>query len=124
MQTIVAALRAVLAVHLLGLIIVCAACSSGRPDTAAAASGVGVPAATQPGDMKSGSEWPSYNGGYNATRFSSLSQINTSNVASLSEVARFKLPETTAFQSGPAADRRHHVRHNGDQYLRLRSANR
>lgn len=101
MQTIVAALRAVLAVHLLGLIIVCAACSSGRPDTAAAASGVGVPAATQPGDMKSGSEWPSYNGGYNATRFSSLSQINTSNVASLSEVARFKLPESTAFQSGP-----------------------
>ena len=41
------------------------------------------------------------NGGYNATRFSSLSQINTSNVASLSEVARFKLPESTAFQSGP-----------------------
>ena len=52
--------------------------------------------------MRSGSEWPSYNGGYNATRFSSLSQINTGNVASLAEVARFKLPETTAFQSGPA----------------------
>ena len=51
--------------------------------------------------MRSGSEWPSYNGGYNATRFSSLSQINTGNVASLAEVARFKLSETTAFQSGP-----------------------
>ena len=101
MSTIVAKLRAVLAVHLVGLIIVCAACSSGRSDTAAAASGAGEPAATQPGDMKSGSEWPSYNGGYNATRFSALSQINTSNVASLSEVARFKLPESTAFQSGP-----------------------
>jgi glucose dehydrogenase len=51
--------------------------------------------------MSSGSEWPSYNGGYDATRFSSLTQISTSNVASLAEVARFKLPETTAFQSGP-----------------------
>jgi alcohol dehydrogenase (cytochrome c) len=51
--------------------------------------------------MGSGAEWPSYNGGYNATRFSSLTQISTNNVASLSEVARFKLPETTAFQSGP-----------------------
>ena len=55
----------------------------------------------QPGGMSSGSEWPSYNGGYDATRFSSLTQISTSNVASLAEVARFKLPETTAFQSGP-----------------------
>jgi len=51
--------------------------------------------------MSSRSEWPSYNGGYNATRFSSLSQISTGNVASLAEVARFKLPETMAFQSGP-----------------------
>jgi hypothetical protein len=72
MQTIVAALRAILGLHLLGLIIVCTACSSGRADTVGASSGAAVPAATQPGDMKSGSEWPSYNGGYNATRFSSL----------------------------------------------------
>ena len=43
--------------------------------------------------MRSGSEWPSFNGGYNATRFSSLSQINADNVTSLAEVARFKLPE-------------------------------
>jgi hypothetical protein len=39
--------------------------------------------------------------GYDATRYSSLSQINTNNVAFLAEVARFKLPETTSFQSGP-----------------------
>jgi glucose dehydrogenase len=51
--------------------------------------------------MKSGSEWPAYNGGYDATRFSSLTRINTGNVASLAEVARFHIPETTAFQSGP-----------------------
>ena len=101
MQTIVAAFRGTLGLHLLGLIVVCNACSSGSTNTAAAASGAATPAAAQPGDMKSGSEWPSYNGGYNATRFSSLSQINTGNVGSLTEVARFKLPETTAFQSGP-----------------------
>ena len=101
MQTIVAAFRGTLGLHLLGLIVVCNACSSGSTNTAAAASGGATPAVAQPGDMKSGSEWPSYNGGYNATRFSSLSQINTGNVGSLTEVARFKLPETTAFQSGP-----------------------
>jgi hypothetical protein len=39
-----------------------------------------------PGGRRSGSEWPSYNGGYDATRYSSLSQINTGNVASLTEV--------------------------------------
>ena len=102
MQTIGAAFRGALGSHLLGLIVICTACSSGSADTAAAASGAGAPAATQPGDMKSGSEWPSYNGGYNATRFSSLSQINTGNVASLTEVARFKLPETD-WRSSPAA---------------------
>ena len=53
------------------------------------------------GRYESGSEWPSYNGGYNATRFSSLSEINTENVASITEVARFNLPEITSFQSGP-----------------------
>src|SRR3954468_8594786 len=47
------------------------------------------------------SEWPGYNGGYDATRFSPLTQINKENVASLQEVARFKIPETMSFQSGP-----------------------
>src|SRR5436190_2133767 len=39
--------------------------------------------------------------GYDATRFSPLDQINTKNVAQLKEVARFKIPETLSFQSGP-----------------------
>jgi len=46
-------------------------------------------------------DWRSYNGGYDATRFSPLNQINTRNVASLREVARFKLPETMSFQCNP-----------------------
>jgi len=46
-------------------------------------------------------EWLGYNGGYDATRFSPLNQINTKNVAQLKEVARFKIPETLSFQCGP-----------------------
>jgi alcohol dehydrogenase (cytochrome c) len=85
----------------LGLMLACGACSSEKANQAATASSPAPSAAAQPGSMRSGSEWPSYNGGYDATRYSSLSQINTGNVSSLAEVARFKLPETTAFQSGP-----------------------
>src|SRR5437762_12074594 len=46
-------------------------------------------------------EWRGYNGGYDATRFSPLTQINTKNVASLREVGRLKIPETLSFQCGP-----------------------
>jgi alcohol dehydrogenase (cytochrome c) len=46
-------------------------------------------------------QWPGYNGDYDATRFSPLKQIDTSNVASLQEVARFNIPETLSFQSNP-----------------------
>ena len=84
-----------------GLILACSACSPENANQVATGSSLAPSAATQPGGMRSGSEWPSYNGGYDATRYSSLSQINTGNVASLAEVARFTLPETTAFQSGP-----------------------
>ena len=45
--------------------------------------------------------WLGFNGGYDAVRFSPLTQINTANVASLQEVARFKIPETMSFQSNP-----------------------
>lgn len=47
------------------------------------------------------SGWPMYNGSYSGDRFSSLRQINTGNVANLVEVARYQLPETTSFQTGP-----------------------
>ena len=46
-------------------------------------------------------QWGGYNGGYDATRFSPLTQINTGNVANLQEVARFRIPETMSFQSEP-----------------------
>jgi alcohol dehydrogenase (cytochrome c) len=45
--------------------------------------------------------WAMYNGGYDATRYSPLAQINTKNVGSLREVARFKIPETLSFQCNP-----------------------
>ena len=82
-------------------LIVASSCSSQNATQNATASRPAPSTATQPGGMRSGSEWPSYNGGYDATRYSSLSQINRGNVGSLAEVARFKLPETTPFQSGP-----------------------
>jgi PQQ-dependent dehydrogenase (methanol/ethanol family) len=45
--------------------------------------------------------WPMFNGGYSAERFSPLKQIDTTNVASQQEVARFNIPETLSFQSNP-----------------------
>ena len=101
MDTVIASFRRGFGLLLFGLIVVCNACSSQNADKVPTSSSQAALTTAQPGGMRSGSEWPSYNGGYNATRFSSLSQINTGNVASLAEVARFKLPETTAFQSGP-----------------------
>ena len=44
---------------------------------------------------------PGYNGGYDATRFSPRTHIDTQNVASLMEVGRFKIPETLSFQADP-----------------------
>jgi alcohol dehydrogenase (cytochrome c) len=67
---------------------------------------VGGATNAQTADRASSSEaaapkWLTYNGGYDATRFSPLTQIDKSNVASLHEVARFKIPETLSFQCGP-----------------------
>src|SRR4051812_12138673 len=55
----------------------------------------------QADSRKPNTEWQGYNGGYDATRFSPLTQIDTKNVASLQEVARFRIPETLSFQSEP-----------------------
>ena len=107
-----------------GLVLVTSACSSRNAGTRARTSDVAERAADQPGGMHSSSEWPAYNGGYNATRFSPVTQINTGNVASLTEVARFKLPETTAFQVRPGADRWHDVRYDRHEYLRDRRSDR
>lgn len=84
-----------------GLVLITSASWSRNASTDARSSQAADPAPGQPGGMVSSSEWPAYNGGYNATRFSPVTQINTGNVTSLTEVARFKLPETMAFESGP-----------------------
>jgi alcohol dehydrogenase (cytochrome c) len=52
-------------------------------------------------DASADTQWLGYNGGADATRYSTLSQIDTSNVGNLREVARFKIPETLSFQCGP-----------------------
>ncbi len=57
-----------------------------------------MPPGSPEGPPQSDTGWH-FNGGYDATRFSSLTQINTGNVATLREVARFKIPETMSFQS-------------------------
>lgn len=48
--------------------------------------------------QRAGSGWQ-FNGGYDATRFSPLTQIRAGNVASLQEVGRLRIPETLSFQS-------------------------
>src|SRR2546430_15714645 len=52
-------------------------------------------------DVRQEVQWVAFNGGYDATRFSTLTQIDTKNVATLREVARFKLPQTMSFQCDP-----------------------
>jgi hypothetical protein len=52
-------------------------------------------------DPAADTQWPGFNGGYDATRFSPLTQVDTTNVDTLREVARFRLLETLSFQSEP-----------------------
>ncbi|WP_237684412.1 PQQ-binding-like beta-propeller repeat protein [Pseudaminobacter soli (ex Zhang et al. 2022)] len=62
---------------------------------------VGVPTVGQADNQQPNTDWRGYNGGYDATRFSPLTQIDTKNVAILQELARFQIPETMSFQSEP-----------------------
>jgi glucose dehydrogenase len=47
------------------------------------------------------SDWPGYNRTLAGDRFSPLAEINVSNVARLSTVCSYTLPEVTSFQTGP-----------------------
>src|SRR5436309_2552707 len=62
---------------------------------------LGKEATAQADNQRSDVGWASFNGGYDGTRFSALTQINKSNVASVQEVARFRIPETMSFQCDP-----------------------
>jgi glucose dehydrogenase len=55
--------------------------------------GLATKAVSQSDTQRSNGEWRQFNGGYDATRFSPLTQINSNNVGSLREVARFKILE-------------------------------
>src|SRR6516165_3862126 len=63
--------------------------------------GLATKAVSQNDTQRSNGEWRQFNGGYDATRFSPFTQINSKNVGSLREVARFKIPETMSFQADP-----------------------
>jgi glucose dehydrogenase len=78
MYTVVASLLRRFGLLSLGLILTCGACSSEKASQVATASIPAPSSAARPDGMRLGSEWPSYNGGYDASRYSSLSQINTS----------------------------------------------
>ena len=86
MYTVMASVRRGFGLLLFALIVFFNGCSTQNTSKVATSSS---PAALtpQPDGMRSGSEWPSYNGGDNETRFSSLSQINTGNVASLPQLS-------------------------------------
>ena len=101
MKTATVSFRPSLGLLGLAFLLSLGACSSQKPASPASASVAQGDVAAQPGSMPSTAEWPSYNGGNDGTRFSRLTKINAGNVASLSEVARFTLPETLSFQSGP-----------------------
>src|SRR5262245_11615026 len=61
---------------------------------ACARSGV-APSAPASGD------WPSYNRTLAGDRFSPLTQIDRTNVASLTQICTYTLPEVAALQAGP-----------------------
>jgi alcohol dehydrogenase (cytochrome c) len=48
-------------------------------------------------------DWPLYNGDYQSTRFSQLSDVSPRNVTSLRQVCAYHLPETVTFESGLVA---------------------
>ena len=57
-----------------GFVLVTTACSSRNASPDAKSPETLECVADQPGGMRSSSEWPAYNGGYNATRFSPVTQ--------------------------------------------------
>jgi alcohol dehydrogenase (cytochrome c) len=84
-----------------GAMVLAAGCGGGtEPSTSTPAA---VPAAaprSAPPDIAA-ADWPSYNRTVAADRFSPLAEIDRSNVARLSVVCTYTLPEVTAMQAGP-----------------------
>jgi alcohol dehydrogenase (cytochrome c) len=74
------------------LIFILAACSARREQPAAAVQPLG-----------GAGDWASYNGSLSGERYSTLNQINTSNVARLQQACVFETPDTVSFQSGIVA---------------------
>ncbi len=66
---------------------------------------LGLPQAT-PRVAQAAQDWPSYNRTLAGDRFSSLREINRSNVAGLHTICTYTLPEVTSLQTGPLVVRR------------------
>ena len=62
-----------------------------------------VQRATEPGETgtSAGSDWPSYNGTLEGTRYSALAQITPLNASSLERACTFDTGENMSMQTGP-----------------------
>lgn len=85
--------------------VMAAACSrdSGQPETPAAsgAASAAPAAAAGPREAVAPGDWPSYNRTLAGDRFSPLDEIDRGNVARLTSVCTYTLPELATFQTGP-----------------------
>lgn len=81
--------------HLLALIS-CVACTAASPPTTSTST------APSPSALSSSStDWPSYNGTLEGTRYSTLAQITPANAANLGRACTFDTGEQMSMQSGP-----------------------
>jgi PQQ-dependent dehydrogenase (methanol/ethanol family) len=86
------------AMHLLVFTTALAGC--GRPGDAPSDSSV-TPPASAAREAAAAADWPAYNRTLAGDRFSPLDEINRGNVAQLTAVCTYTLPEVTALQTGP-----------------------
>jgi len=70
------------------------------PSNAEESSGASAPARAAESIVREES-WPGYNNGFDGQRYSSLSEINTRNVASLRRICTLRLGDEGAFETGP-----------------------
>ncbi len=75
------------------------ACDGGKSSSPAAAST--APPARAPQQAVAAGDWPAYNRTLAGDRFSPLDEINRGNVAQLTAVCSYALPEVSALQTGP-----------------------
>jgi PQQ-dependent dehydrogenase (methanol/ethanol family) len=76
-------------------------CGGGAPPGGAATATAAAPATSAPAAAVAPGDWPSYNRTLAGDRYSPLDEIDRSNVAGLTAVCTYTLPEVSALQTGP-----------------------